>query len=1110
MLRNRLPASRPVAVTQKFLVVTCNYPARAAGVGKLMATSEALRRCPELKLVSGEDLTPYREASDAVLEVLSRFGPTQRAGLDEFFVDATAAARGEVEAGSGERWAPGTHVHTAATATTTAEAMAGTGTCFRPMDLRAAGGAAPGLKEGEAAAEAGAAAGGVESAAGGVSAACAVASEGGAAAAAGAGVGAAVTEPAPALLLAASAIASSARAAVLSATGLTSSVGIGHNKLTAKLAASLHKPDAQTALPPSEVLAFLAPLSLRVLPGIGARAAGALAALGLNTVGEARAAFGLNTAGGPLAAVGLNTVGEARAALARSKPTVAEWPGAGRPPTSADSSVLSPLKERALPASSTGSPNAQAGAQPLAPAGRLPSRSCIVHRPTGMSDVQTTAGDGRGAPSLLPKPTSLLPSAPSFPPAGRLPSRFCIVQALCPAAASRLAAQCEGQCSDPVTQQKPPQSLTVEDSFRGCTDHAALALVASVLAPDMERRLAAERAARGRKATNLVVRWRHHGSRTMNNPTGWAAEAIPRGALVASRSVPMPEGGAAAIARAAEGVLRAHVKPPFRLTLLALTATKFVRAHGSAAAPGWAQAGMAQAGRAQAGREGGQAGAGGAEASGAQEVSAQGTKAEAGRVEAGRAEAARHCAFRANYGAGGIPSGGTVGMRGLPQGACGGGTGGTAMRLMSKQEERAMREAANGVGEAAGDAGCLEEQETGGGLFHHWREEEDGGFIYGDGSEDFIYGDGREEDEASPRVAASHFGCVDGQSLGQSLGDVGVRATRTDVRSGSARGDAWTGSNGDAWAGSNERVFGDVSDASEADRFVVADRLAVPELATAAATVAAAAEGGAPAGQIDHCSRDDEGKERWGAATYLQKPAAHAGPPIRALTASASSEPSRPLALVVARPACEQTCPATCEQTCPAACEQTCPATLPPHSAAQGAPRFEHEAGRETQGAPRIDVSSLVRPGSPGLPPWPCAACTFVNAGPMRVCEICETPRAGGMGAAGGADGATGCGSVTRAESDGVYRGGRDLVGGCVGGGVHGGARAGGKRAAQSLARNGASAPRSKRSAGHGAVAAPIGRARSAVADGARPRAGSGGVGRQATLQRFLGAKGES
>lgn len=31
-------------------------------------------KCPELVLVSGEDLSPYRQASRAVLSVLARFG----------------------------------------------------------------------------------------------------------------------------------------------------------------------------------------------------------------------------------------------------------------------------------------------------------------------------------------------------------------------------------------------------------------------------------------------------------------------------------------------------------------------------------------------------------------------------------------------------------------------------------------------------------------------------------------------------------------------------------------------------------------------------------------------------------------------------------------------------------------------------------------------------------------------------------------------------------------------------------------------------------------------------------------------------------------------------
>ena len=44
-------------------MVTCNYPARARGVTKLMGIAEAKKKCPELVLVSGEDLTRYRDMS---------------------------------------------------------------------------------------------------------------------------------------------------------------------------------------------------------------------------------------------------------------------------------------------------------------------------------------------------------------------------------------------------------------------------------------------------------------------------------------------------------------------------------------------------------------------------------------------------------------------------------------------------------------------------------------------------------------------------------------------------------------------------------------------------------------------------------------------------------------------------------------------------------------------------------------------------------------------------------------------------------------------------------------------------------------------------------------
>lgn len=43
--------------------------------------------------VPGEDLTPYRAASKAIAAVLQRFGPAQRLGMDEVFVDVTQVSR---------------------------------------------------------------------------------------------------------------------------------------------------------------------------------------------------------------------------------------------------------------------------------------------------------------------------------------------------------------------------------------------------------------------------------------------------------------------------------------------------------------------------------------------------------------------------------------------------------------------------------------------------------------------------------------------------------------------------------------------------------------------------------------------------------------------------------------------------------------------------------------------------------------------------------------------------------------------------------------------------------------------------------------------------------
>ena len=51
---------KPLGITQKYLLATSNYPARAAGVTKLQSIKEALKRCPDLvrALRPGAALSP--------------------------------------------------------------------------------------------------------------------------------------------------------------------------------------------------------------------------------------------------------------------------------------------------------------------------------------------------------------------------------------------------------------------------------------------------------------------------------------------------------------------------------------------------------------------------------------------------------------------------------------------------------------------------------------------------------------------------------------------------------------------------------------------------------------------------------------------------------------------------------------------------------------------------------------------------------------------------------------------------------------------------------------------------------------------------------------------
>ncbi|HEU4517424.1 MAG TPA: DNA polymerase IV, partial [Steroidobacteraceae bacterium] len=73
-------------------------------------------------------------------------------------------------------------------------------------------------------------------------------------------------------------------------TGLAASVGVSHNKLLAKLASEMAKPDGLTVIRPPDVHAMLDPLPVGRLYGVGPKTAARLEEQGVLTLGQLRAA----------------------------------------------------------------------------------------------------------------------------------------------------------------------------------------------------------------------------------------------------------------------------------------------------------------------------------------------------------------------------------------------------------------------------------------------------------------------------------------------------------------------------------------------------------------------------------------------------------------------------------------------------------------------------------------------------------------------------------------------------------------------------------------------------------------------------------------------------
>lgn len=68
--------------------------------------------------------------------------------------------------------------------------------------------------------------------------------------------------------------------------GITASVGIASSKVVAKVASGLSKPDGLIEVAPGQERAFLAPLPIDKLPGVGAKGEKVLKGMGIKTIGE--------------------------------------------------------------------------------------------------------------------------------------------------------------------------------------------------------------------------------------------------------------------------------------------------------------------------------------------------------------------------------------------------------------------------------------------------------------------------------------------------------------------------------------------------------------------------------------------------------------------------------------------------------------------------------------------------------------------------------------------------------------------------------------------------------------------------------------------------------
>uniref|UniRef100_A0A8B9J9I6 DNA polymerase eta n=1 Tax=Astyanax mexicanus TaxID=7994 RepID=A0A8B9J9I6_ASTMX len=93
-------------------IIAVSYEARAHGVTRNMFADDAKKLCPDLRVArvreshGKADLTNYREASVEVIEVMSRFAVIERASIDEAYMDLTSSVQKRLKDLATERIEP--------------------------------------------------------------------------------------------------------------------------------------------------------------------------------------------------------------------------------------------------------------------------------------------------------------------------------------------------------------------------------------------------------------------------------------------------------------------------------------------------------------------------------------------------------------------------------------------------------------------------------------------------------------------------------------------------------------------------------------------------------------------------------------------------------------------------------------------------------------------------------------------------------------------------------------------------------------------------------------------------------------------------------------------